>query len=419
MYYSVLAKMNKMDIEDILPLHDTQVALLLPYMVLNKTKIGFEQQAYFISGIKDINAIKKAFGVLSRYHQSLRSTVHYIGLTRPVQVIHRQMDALRVVHYTDPQKLLHDLWNEPMELSQRAFEVTLCQVEAEKLLVIFRYHHLLFDGWSNILILRGLMQIYHSLVFRIPYQPTNVLGHRAYYSYIRELSEMKHNSFWTGYLKNPPTPIFKVKQIDILKKFEQSDLSYTLTLDECSCLASTAMQCGITPAVLFCLAWALVLKDLYNLDDVIFNIVLSGRDANLPSIETFIGPCITTAPLRVWDMHSCSALKLAQKIQNDLQHIQANQYVKDPGRDAIFPQTMVNIQNYPKDLDLPDKHYKVDLYQSKYANGFLLTLNVFTLDFQYIVQLSYDANFFSKENALGVIEKVREVVASLVRDLLN
>ena len=80
---------------------------------------------------------------------------------------------------------------------------------------------------------------------------------------------------------------------------------------------------------------------------------------------------------------------------------------------------MVNIQNYPKDLDLPDKHYKVDLYQSKYANGFLLTLNVFTLDFQYIVQLSYDANFFSKENALGVIEKVREVVASLVRDLLN
>ena len=411
--------MNKKDIEEILPLHDSQVALLIPYILSNETKIGFEQQAYIISGIKDINTLKKAFDGLAQLYQSLRCTVHYVGLSRPVQVVHRQMDVSRIVDYIDIQRLLHDLWDEPMKLSARAFEAILCQMDSENLMVVLRYHHLLFDGWSNILILRELIRIYHSLTFDIPYQQPAVLGNRVYYSYIKNLSEMPYDGFWTRYLKNPPVPIFKSKQIDILKGFKQSDISYTLTFTEFNCLINAAIQCGITPAVFFCLVWALVLKELYTLNDVIFNVVFSGRDINLPLIETFIGPCITTAPLRVRNMNSYSALKLAQGIRDDLQYIQSNQYAKDAKRDIILSQSMVNIQNYPKNLDLPDQRYKIDLYQSKYANGFLLSLNVFTFNSQYTVQLSYDANFFNEDEALVIMKKIKEIVASLLQNLLN
>jgi len=56
---------------------------------------------------------------------------------------------------------------------------------------------------------------------------------------------------------------------------------------------------GFTPSILLRAAWALVLAHAANSTDVVLGITQSGRDINLRGIEECLGPCLTTAPLRV------------------------------------------------------------------------------------------------------------------------
>lgn len=56
---------------------------------------------------------------------------------------------------------------------------------------------------------------------------------------------------------------------------------------------------GFTPSIMLRAAWALVLAQLSNQNDVIMGITQSGRDIPLPGVHECLGPCLATVPLRV------------------------------------------------------------------------------------------------------------------------
>lgn len=64
-------------------------------------------------------------------------------------------------------------------------------------------------------------------------------------------------------------------------------------------LGEIAKQCNVTPAAIFHTAWALVMSLYADCDDVVFGVVLSGRNLPLAGIEDAIGPFVNTLPLVV------------------------------------------------------------------------------------------------------------------------
>ena len=72
-----------------------------------------------------------------------------------------------------------------------------------------------------------------------------------------------------------------------------------LGCEDTSSLQAIARANQITLSTIVQGAWALLLAHYNASNDVVFGAAFSGRPAELPGIETMIGPCVTNVPVRV------------------------------------------------------------------------------------------------------------------------
>eukprot|EP00434_Breviolum_minutum_P045603 symbB.v1.2.040925.t1/scaffold7658.1/size10031/1 len=115
---------------------------------------------------------------------------------------------------------------------------------------------------------------------------------------------------------------------------------------------------GITSAALLHAAWAIVLASHQDREDVVFGVVLSGRDVPIQGIEGMVGLLICTLPLRVQISRSASCIDLATSIQQSLRDLAAHQFcnmaeIRDwcglRGATQELFQTMLVFENYPEE----------------------------------------------------------------------
>ncbi|KAK6086190.1 non-ribosomal peptide synthetase protein [Seiridium cupressi] len=81
---------------------------------------------------------------------------------------------------------------------------------------------------------------------------------------------------------------------------------------------------GFTPSIMLRAAWALVLAQLSNQNDVVMGITQSGRDIPLPGVHECLGPCLATVPLRVLVDMEQSVTKFLHQLQS--QYVDIIQY---------------------------------------------------------------------------------------------
>ncbi|KAI1260325.1 nonribosomal peptide synthetase 6 [Xylariaceae sp. FL1019] len=75
---------------------------------------------------------------------------------------------------------------------------------------------------------------------------------------------------------------------------------------------------GISTATIVKAAWALVIASLSSSPDVVFGDFISGRQIDIPNVETVVGPCVNFMPVRVRTSSKMSNLELLKEIQADL-----------------------------------------------------------------------------------------------------
>lgn len=87
-------------------------------------------------------------------------------------------------------------------------------------------------------------------------------------------------------------------------------------------LAGIARQAGVTPAVIYHAAWAVVMTVFADNDTVCFGTVLSGRNIPIAGVEEAIGPLINTLPLALCVAHTTVTLRdLARETQQRLNEL--------------------------------------------------------------------------------------------------
>jgi len=298
------------DVQDVYRLSSLQEGMLFESLYAPEGDAYVVQTAWLLEGDLDPVALRRAWEHLVERHAVLRTSFHWNGMEHPHQVVHRWLELpwiqedwrgvlageresrLEERHEAD-RRAGFDLETAPL------FRLLLVRLEDRLWSLVWTQHHLLLDGWSVGLVLPELFAAYAA--FRggaSPHLPP-ARPFRAYIEWLLRRDPHEAEAFWRRELAGfaAPTPVAgaagdrhafggRGRALAVLDPAETAGLSelgrrHRLTLN-------TFVQ-G---------AWALLLARRSGEDDVIFGVVVSGRPAELPGVETAIGPFINTIPLR-------------------------------------------------------------------------------------------------------------------------
>ncbi|KAL6229778.1 hypothetical protein BDW75DRAFT_245422 [Aspergillus navahoensis] len=147
-------------------------------------------------------------------------------------------------------------------------------------------HHSLYDGWSLMQTYAEFNSLYEGGESQSPITP--------YTNFIQHLSRVENqhsDEFWRGQFPR------------IIKSYPQLPVGYTSPRAEHSQRSSFSIDPksgrGVTLPTVVQATWALLMSHYSDSRDVVFGLILSGRDAPVDGITSIIGPTIATVPLHV------------------------------------------------------------------------------------------------------------------------
>ncbi|EGH74645.1 amino acid adenylation, partial [Pseudomonas syringae pv. aceris str. M302273] len=318
------------NIQDIYPLAPLQQGILFHYL------LDHEGDAYLVRSMIEfdsrarLDAFLEGLQTVINRHDIMRSSVHWSGQPKAVQVVHRQAqlpvhtltltqeeDALsQLDRLTDPRHMRLDLQQAPLMRACIARDP-----HSECWLLALMDHHMISDHVTQEIVLeevRLLMQgqgadlltaqPYREFVAQTLVTPSE--AHEAYFK--RRLADVES-----------PTAPFDLLEVQVDGNgIEEADVLLDDDLNEL--IRAQARARGIAPAVLFHVVWAQVLARCTARDDVVFGTVVTGRLQGTAGAERAMGMFMNTLPVRV-QLAAQGAHELVMATHRDLSELLAHE----------------------------------------------------------------------------------------------
>lgn len=182
--------------------------------------------------------------------------------------------------------------------------VSLIRTGAGTHILIFRFHHILLDGWSVPLLFEQVFKAYRALLDGKLCELASRVKYRDYIDWLRHTDEASAEKAWRRELKGFTTPT----ALPMVGNFAPEDAgearrfgSHTVRLSEETTrgLERFARNQRLTMNTLVQGAWAILLSLYSREEDVVFGWVSSGRSAGIDGIETLQGLLMNTLATRV------------------------------------------------------------------------------------------------------------------------
>ncbi|MDI2591032.1 amino acid adenylation domain-containing protein [Pseudomonas sp. 681] len=294
------------NVQDIYGLAPLQAGILYHHLAADRGDPYLMQAQFAFTGPDRLRAFAQALQSVIERHDVLRTSVHWQGLSEPVQVVWRQaslvsetveldsdMDALSQLQSRfDASRYRLDITRAPLLRLVHAWDAVNHRVVA-----LLLFHHLAMDH----LALEVLQQDMQACL----------LGHRErlgepvpYRNYVAQtrlgISEQEHEAFFRQMLQDVEELTLPfglaAAQVDA-RDVDEARLAVDDALS--LRLRTQARQRGVSAASLMHLAWAQVLAGVSGQDSVVFGTVLLGRMQGGEGAERGMGVFINTLPLRI------------------------------------------------------------------------------------------------------------------------
>lgn len=230
-------------------------------------------------------------------------------------------------------------------------QLTICTTPSGKVIVKIEINHAVIDGGSVSILMRDLAAAYAG-------QLSNNQG-PLYSEYIRYITRNPRGgelNFWRGHLKGIKPCCLKL--IGSKPQTERRLLSVHVNFNRYLEVQALCERSSITLANFILGAWALVLKQYTESDDVCFGYLSAGRDAPVSGIQDAIGAFINMLCCRVRFYPGLSFADLIKNVQDEylqslphqlcsLAHIQHDLGLSGK---PLFD-TALSIQNHGKSSD--------------------------------------------------------------------
>lgn len=208
---------------------------------------------------------------------------------------------------TDLAQYLEDDRRQRMNLGERLARYAVVDdaaVDDGKRYMVWTAHHVLYDGWSEPLILENVRKVLIG-------QPLETRAEmRDFVRWMRNdaAEGVAAREFWRRELEGAVGPQFpKLPSRDFLATPD------SVVEREVALGATDGLP--FTVATLIRGAWALVASQYTASDDVVFGETLTGRDIAMPGVEDVLGPLNATVPIRIRVDRSRSVASYLQAVQ--------------------------------------------------------------------------------------------------------
>lgn len=430
-----MSTINKQNVEDIFDITPLQEGLLFHYLKGDSNNSqNFEQICLNMSGKADISLITQAWNEVTRNNEMLRTVFRWKKLSKPVQVTLRQHAAN--VLFSDLSAFPPAVQEEKFLAIKRAdkaqlfdleevpFRVNVVKFSDNRFTLIISNHSIIYDGWSNAILLKEFFTTYLSLLRAERYELEAKGKFKDFVKAIRNDKPEKDRAFWSKYLEG------KAEKNDLLIRSNNS--KELLSTSNCSVQLDTELVqkvndfCKtnkITPAAVFYATWGVLLQKISNSKDVVFGTTVSGRTVDVKGIENLVGLLINTLPLRV-NSKGLTGMELVLKIVDDMNQrsafehtplLKIKEYAGTPLNENLFD-SIVLIENYPLDTALFKSNplCKVDSFSFDQTNNFDLALSILTFENAIEIFFGYNNNKYHEATIKTLGKYFTRIIAELV-----
>ena len=261
-----------------------------------------------LAGRVDPDRLHEAWTHLVERHHVLRSSFHWRGLDKPLQVVRPsatlpwRVEDWRTRTAEDQAQdwagLIAQDQATPFDLERAPLmRIALIRRSDARWSLCWSHHHLLLDGWC----LRPLLE---ELLARYA-EPTHERAEPAqfgrYVRWLQQQTSADSERFWretlAGFTAATPLP---ARDVTERRETEWADAICTGSIDanRTAALIALCRTQGVTLATALQAAWALVLARYSGEPDVVFGQTVAGRPPGLPGADAILGPFINTVPVR-------------------------------------------------------------------------------------------------------------------------
>ncbi|MGH3155414.1 MAG: condensation domain-containing protein, partial [Streptosporangiaceae bacterium] len=365
--------MSESPFTDVLPLAPLQEGLLFhnrsgpaadPYIV---------QIVVRIEGPLKPGRLRAAAQRLTERHTGLRAGFLYDGLSRPVQVIPwvltlpwRAVElaadgtgtctaALDELARTERRRGF-DLRRPP------ALRFVLAWRSQAEHWLILTHHHIIMDGWSQGLFIRDLFELYrHGDDGRPPEQPEP--GFRDLLVWIQRQDHGQALQAWRSALQGFRRPTLVSAALGRARTGavpgSARDITMVLSGNVSAGLARISRDRGLTLGTLVQGAWGLLLGQVTGSSDVVFGATVAGRHPEIARIDSAIGLCANTVPVRVAWQPGDTVSSVLNRLQSSQRGLMRYDFVSLSEIHGALQMrelfdTVVVVANYPPGASLGD-----------------------------------------------------------------
>ncbi|MGA8118179.1 MAG: amino acid adenylation domain-containing protein [Actinocatenispora sp.] len=301
-------------IEDVYELSPIQEGLLFHNLYSPGSGVYLEQVTMRMQGQLDVPAYLRAWQSIVDRHAVLRTSFHWEGVDRALQVVHRQAEfPIEVLDWRDVEG---DKLTERYEEFARADRMSgfdwavaplmrgkLIQLRDDEWEFFWSFSHLLMDGWSFGLAFAELADLYTGYAAGKEVELPDARPYRDYLVWWKRQDRTATEQFWREYLAGhdssdaleigsaPDGPLPEDEPTHaVLPTPELLDLMEPLT--------EFARGHGLTLNTVMQGSWALIVSRYLGREDVLIGSTGTQRPATLSGAERIMGPMLATTPVR-------------------------------------------------------------------------------------------------------------------------
>jgi amino acid adenylation domain-containing protein/non-ribosomal peptide synthase protein (TIGR01720 family) len=428
-------KLKEEVVEDIMPLTSLQEKMINCYKKNPNSEEYFVQISLKLEAVIDTEVFKKAWQVVIESNDILRTLYRWENLSNPVQIVLKNHEVpIRIQDFSNLHedmkcKALSDMKaqdiKEAIDLSTAPFRLTLCKLSDKECELIISNHHIIYDGWSNGIILKEFMEAYKSLLEGKTPTRLSKVQFKDFIVNTEKQNRYEETGYWNEYLKGYNTKVLmprdnNSKELPIVGRNYVYSLNEKITKD----LESFCRERRVTQAALFYTVWGVLLRKYSSKDDIVFGTITSGRKSKMKGIEEIVGLCMNTIPLRMNMKENINELletvnenlKLREEFENTpFMDIKSYSELKD--EESLFDSAVI-VENYPLDEELKGNGgiLKVKSYDAFELMSYDITIQIMTFG-ETKIKFIYNESFFELSTVEAMAEEYCRILTEIILNM--
>ncbi|KAL7750939.1 hypothetical protein RI367_003519 [Sorochytrium milnesiophthora] len=287
-------------LEDVYPATPMQLGMVIK--TIQKPTMYVEQVAYLLRGPFDERAFRDAYGQTIAINTALRTRFVQTDAAGMLAVVDAKPECLWTTANICEARLQADLAAYMREDQERSFalgelyaRVAILSANPTTHIFLLTVHHAVADAVSQGIFMWDLMSFYTNIVLKRTALPPHRSQYQLFVRHLQSVDWTATHDFWRKNLAAatvtpyPPRP----------DEQEGYHATCTTTADVTLDKKRFKAESGSTLAMLFHLCYAYLLGHYTETEDVLFGTVVATRRVPNVDMQTIVGLCINTLPLRV------------------------------------------------------------------------------------------------------------------------